>query len=55
VQKWTDYAARVQGDHKGVLYSFATILPCGGPAFIKETERALSVRVPNRKQRRPEL
>jgi aminocarboxymuconate-semialdehyde decarboxylase len=27
VQKWSDYAA--------------TILPCGGPAFIKETERAI--------------
>ena len=24
-----------------MLYSFATILPCGGPAFIKETERAI--------------
>jgi aminocarboxymuconate-semialdehyde decarboxylase len=41
VQKWTDYAARIQDDHKGILYSFATILPCGGPAFIKETERAI--------------
>jgi aminocarboxymuconate-semialdehyde decarboxylase len=41
VQRWTDYAAEVQNKHKGVLYSFATILPCGGPAFIKETERAI--------------
>jgi aminocarboxymuconate-semialdehyde decarboxylase len=41
VQAWTDYAAKVQQDHKGMLYSFATILPCGGPAFIKETERAI--------------
>ena len=41
VQKWTDYAAEVQEKHKGVLYAFATILPCGGPAFIKETERAI--------------
>jgi aminocarboxymuconate-semialdehyde decarboxylase len=41
VQKWNDYAAQVQNDHKGVLYGFATILPCGGPAFIKETERAI--------------
>ena len=31
----------MQEKHKGVLYSFATILPCGGPAFIKETERAI--------------
>jgi aminocarboxymuconate-semialdehyde decarboxylase len=41
VQAWSDYAARVQQDHKGVLYSFATILPCGGPAMIKEAERAI--------------
>ena len=41
VQAWTDYAARVQSDHKGVLYCFATILPCAGPAMIKEAERAI--------------
>lgn len=41
VQAWTDYAAKVQQDYKGMLYSFATILPCGGLAFIKETERAI--------------
>jgi len=41
VQAWSDYAAEVQEAHKGMLYSFATILPCGGPAFIKETERAI--------------
>ncbi len=41
VKAWTDYAAKLQADHKGILYSFATILPCGGPAFIKEAERAI--------------
>ena len=41
VQAWTDYVAKVQQDHKGKLYGFATILPCRGPAFIKETERAI--------------
>src|SRR6266853_537462 len=41
VQKWSDYAAEIQHTHKGMLYSFATILPCGGPAFIKEAERAI--------------
>src|SRR5262249_58474173 len=41
VQKWTDYAAEIQDRHKGTLYSFATILPCGGPAFVKEAERAI--------------
>ena len=41
VQKWTDYAAELQQKYRGTLYSFATILPCGGPAFIKEAERAV--------------
>jgi aminocarboxymuconate-semialdehyde decarboxylase len=41
VRSWNDYAARVQSDHKGVLYAFATILPCGGPAMVNETERAI--------------
>ena len=41
VQKWTDYAAEVQQKYRGTLYSFATILPCGGAAFIKEAERAV--------------
>ena len=41
VQKWNDYAAKIQDDHKGKLYSFATILPCGGPAILRETERAI--------------
>ena len=40
-RRWTDYAAEVQEKHKGMLYGFATILPCGGPAYIKETERAI--------------
>ena len=37
--KWSDYAAEVQ-EAKGTLYSFATNLPCGGPAFIKESGRS---------------
>jgi aminocarboxymuconate-semialdehyde decarboxylase len=41
VQRWSDYAAQVQEKYKGTLVCFATILPCGGPAFIKETERAV--------------
>ncbi len=40
-RKWNDYAAKIQDDHKGKLYSFATILPCGGPAILRETERAI--------------
>ena len=41
IQRWSDYAAEIQQQHKGKLYGFATMLPCGGPAFIKETERAI--------------
>jgi aminocarboxymuconate-semialdehyde decarboxylase len=41
IQRWNDYAAEIQQKHKGVLYGFATMLPCGGPAFVKETERAI--------------
>ena len=41
IQRWSDYAAEIQQEHKGTLYGFATILPCGGPAQIKEAERAI--------------
>src|SRR3974390_1490544 len=36
VQRWSDYAAEVQERHKGMLYGFATILPCGGPRLLKK-------------------
>jgi aminocarboxymuconate-semialdehyde decarboxylase len=41
VQRWSDYAAEIQDKYKGTLYGFATMLPCGGPAYLKETERAI--------------
>jgi aminocarboxymuconate-semialdehyde decarboxylase len=41
VRRWADYAAELQNAHKGIVYGFATILPCGGPAMIKEAERAI--------------
>src|SRR5260370_34846791 len=41
VQKGSDCPADLQQKYKGTLYSFATILPCGGPALIKEAERAI--------------
>jgi aminocarboxymuconate-semialdehyde decarboxylase len=41
VQRWSEYAAEIQETHKGELYGFATIIPGGGPAYIKETERAI--------------
>jgi aminocarboxymuconate-semialdehyde decarboxylase len=41
VRRWADYAAELQSAHQGIVYGFATILPCGGPAMIKEAERAI--------------
>lgn len=41
VQRWSDYAAEICAEHKGTIYAFATILPNGGPAHMKEAERAI--------------
>jgi aminocarboxymuconate-semialdehyde decarboxylase len=41
IRRWSDYAAEIQQTYKGIVYGFATILPCGGPAMVKETERAI--------------
>jgi aminocarboxymuconate-semialdehyde decarboxylase len=41
IRRWNDYAAEIQAQHKGVIYGFATILPCGGDAYVRETERAV--------------
>ena len=41
IQRWNDYAAEIQEKYKGTLYGLATILPCGGSAFVKEAERAI--------------
>jgi aminocarboxymuconate-semialdehyde decarboxylase len=41
IQRWTDYAAEIQETYKGTLYCLATILPCGGPAYLREVERAI--------------
>jgi len=41
VQRWSDYAPEVQQKYKNTLVCFATILPCGGPAFVREAERAV--------------
>ncbi len=41
IRRWTDYAAEIQERHKGTLYCLATILPCGGPAYLREVERAI--------------
>jgi predicted TIM-barrel fold metal-dependent hydrolase len=41
VARWSDYAAEIQNAHKGTLYCLAMATPCGGPAHLKELERAI--------------
>jgi aminocarboxymuconate-semialdehyde decarboxylase len=41
IKRWTDYAAELQESHKGLVYGFTTLLPCGGPAYVRELERAV--------------
>jgi predicted TIM-barrel fold metal-dependent hydrolase len=41
IQRWTHYAAEIQEQHPGTLYALATVLPCGGPRYLKEIERAI--------------
>jgi aminocarboxymuconate-semialdehyde decarboxylase len=41
IRRWADYAAELQQSYKGTIYGLATILPCGGPAYVKEAERAI--------------
>lgn len=41
IKRWSDYAAELQQTHKGTIYGLATILPCGGPEYVKEAERAI--------------
>jgi aminocarboxymuconate-semialdehyde decarboxylase len=41
IRRWNDYAAELQQTYKGTIYGLATILPCGGQAYVKEAERAI--------------
>jgi len=41
IAHWDDYAAKIQRDHAGVLYCLAMATPTGGPAHLKELERAI--------------
>ena len=41
IKRWTDYAAELQNRHRGLVYGFTTLLPCGGPAYVRELERAI--------------
>jgi aminocarboxymuconate-semialdehyde decarboxylase len=38
---WNHYAAEIQSAHQGTLYCLAMATPCGGPAHLKELERAI--------------
>ncbi len=42
IKRWTDYAAELQQKYKGMVYGFATLLPCGGKAYVRELERAVN-------------
>jgi aminocarboxymuconate-semialdehyde decarboxylase len=41
IARWSDYAAEIQNAHRGTLYCLAMATPCGGPAHLKELERAI--------------
>src|SRR5258708_28008885 len=41
IARWSDYAAEIQDAHPGTLYCLAMATPCGGPAHLKELERAI--------------
>lgn len=41
IKRWSDYAAEIQDRHRGLVCGFATLLPCGGPAYVRELERAI--------------
>ncbi|HMA74571.1 MAG TPA: amidohydrolase family protein [Xanthobacteraceae bacterium] len=41
IARWSDYAAEIQNAHQGTLYCLAMATPCGGPAHLKEFERAI--------------
>src|SRR5215467_5586830 len=41
IARWSDYAAEIQSAHRGTLYGLAMATPCGGPAHLRELERAI--------------
>ena len=41
IARWSDYAAEIQDAHQGTFYCLAMATPCGGPAHLKELERAI--------------
>jgi aminocarboxymuconate-semialdehyde decarboxylase len=41
ITRWDEYAAEIQDAHAGTLYCLAMATPCGGPAYLKELERAI--------------
>jgi aminocarboxymuconate-semialdehyde decarboxylase len=41
IQRWDEYVAQLQRDHSGRVVGFASTVPGGGDAFLKELERAV--------------
>jgi aminocarboxymuconate-semialdehyde decarboxylase len=41
LRRWNDYGAEIQQKYKDRVIVFTSTLPCGGPSFIKELERAV--------------
>src|SRR5215475_14641545 len=41
IARWNDYAAEIQNAQPGTLYCLAMATPCGGPAHLRELERAV--------------
>jgi aminocarboxymuconate-semialdehyde decarboxylase len=41
LRRWNDYGAEIQQKYTGRIVVFTSTLPCGGPPFVKELERAI--------------
>ncbi|HEX9787813.1 MAG TPA: amidohydrolase family protein [Candidatus Binatia bacterium] len=41
LQRWNEYAAKIQQKYKDRILVFTSTLPCGGAPFTKELERAI--------------
>lgn len=41
IARWSEFVAEIQSSHDGVLYGLAMATPTGGPAHLKELERAI--------------
>ena len=41
LRRWNDYGAEIQQKYSDRIVVFTSTLPCGGPPFVKEVERAI--------------